>query len=538
MPHGQCFYWRSDLLALHVIGDGVTALSYYVIPIALVVLIYQRAKHRGDVRFGWLFLMFAGFILACGTTHLLSVWTLWVPHYWLSGIAKLITAGISATTAFMLWPLIPEVVKLPSRAELEASNLALQAEINKRRAREAELERLNAELDRLNAENLERRRLAEQAQSYSEASLSAVYDALPDAILQTDASDTVIRAKDPHVFEIAAPRGFASLVGQSLTHALDIVSTVKDSFLAFYQRAKDTNTMQTLEYSLPHPNQATTLVYREARAIPLDMGGCVLLIRDISERKRAMLALEQALSEKVTLLRELHHRVKNNLQVIASMLSLQASAAPNDAAREVLRESYHRVHVMADVHQQFYDVQHSDAKEQNIRQYLHDLINNLTKTLSVGSKETTRDLEVLLAIEDVAVPIDQIVPLGLIANELLTNVFKYAFPTGFAARPPLLWVALTVQAGQLCLLVRDNGVGLNDDARAASSSSLGMGIVQALSGQLGGQTHIRDASEATPADMPQLDAPAALADSPGTVAQVCMPYRVRGVVGDGVVGEA
>jgi two-component system, sensor histidine kinase PdtaS len=184
------------------------------------------------------------------------------------------------------------------------------------------------------------------------------------------------------------------------------------------------------------------------------------------------------------------------------MLSLQASAAPNDAAREVLRESCHRVHVMADVHQQFYDVQHSDAKEQNIRQYLRERINNLTMTLSAGTKQTTHDLEVLFAIEDVAVPIDQIVPLGLIANELLTNVFKYAFPPGFAARSPLLWVALTVQAEQLCLLVRDNGVGRNNDAKAARSSSLGMGIVQALSGQLGGQTNIRE-SEPTPADMPQ-----------------------------------
>ena len=164
------------------------------------------------------------------------------------------------------------------------------------------------------------------------------------------------------------------------------------------------------------------------------------------------------------------------------------------------------MHVMADVHQQFYDVQHSDAKEQNIRQYLRKRINNLTMTLSAGTlsagTKPTHDLEVLLAIEDVAVPIDQIVPLGLIANELLTNVFKYAFPPAFAARSPLLWVALTVQAEQLCLLVRDNGVGRNDDAKAARSSSLGMGIVQALSGQLGGQTNIRE-SEPTPAAMPQ-----------------------------------
>lgn len=530
MPHGQCFYWRADLLALHVLGDGITALSYYVIPAALIVFVYRRSRRHNDVRFGWLFVMFAGFILACGTTHLLGVWTLWVPHYWLSGVAKLVTAGISATTAFMLWPLIPKAVNLPSAAELEATNRALQAEISKRRAREAELERVNAELDRLNAENLSRRRRAEQAQLYSEASLSALYEALPDAILQTDSQDMVVRAKEPHTFAVTTPSN--ALVGQPLINALEVMpDNVKSDFMTCYQQARQTDTMQTLEYSVLDSDQPHQQVHREARTIPLDMGGCVLLIRDISERKRATLALEQALSEKVTLLRELHHRVKNNLQVIASMLSLQASAAPNAAAREVLRESYHRVHVMAEVHQQFYDVQHSDAKVQHISQYLRELINNLTTTLSAGSKQTTRDLEVRLDIEDIAVPIDQIVPLGLIANELLTNVFKYAFPAEFAGLP-LLWVALSVREGQLCLLVRDNGVGLNDAARAASSSSLGMGIVNALSGQLGGQTHIRDASEATPADMPHLDAPAALADSSGTVAQVCIPYQVGKVVRD------
>jgi two-component sensor histidine kinase len=542
MPHGQCFYWRPDLIALHVVGDGVTALSYYVIPAALIVFVYQRSKLHDDVRFGWIFVMFAGFILACGTTHLISVWTLWVPHYWLSGFAKLITAGISVTTAWMLWPLIPRAVNLPSQAELEAANSALQVEVTMRRQREDELERLNAELDRLNVENLERRRFAEEAQLYSEASLTALYDALPDAILQTNADDVIIRAKDPQVFEVADGKTLASVVGQSLASALAILdSTVTTKFMAFYQQVKVAGSMQTLEYKLLHTDQNAREVYREARAMPLGVGGCVILIRDISDRKRAMVALEQAVADKVVLLRELHHRVKNNLQVIASMLSLQASSAPNTAARDLLKESYRRVHVMSDVHRQFYDVQRSDDQEQNIKDYLHNLIDQLTMTLSntgskAGSKagsntvkdsDTDNDLEVLFAIEDVVVPLDQIVPLGLIANELLTNVFKYAFPAEFSARRPMLWVALTVQAEQLCFLMRDNGIGLAESARAESSSSLGMSIVQALAGQLGGRAVVHDVSEPAPSDMPQLAVPAALAGSPGTVAQLCVPYRSR-----------
>ena len=109
-------------------------------------------------------------------------------------------------------------------------------------------------------------------------------------------------------------------------------------------------------------------------------------------------------------------------------------------------------------------------------------------------------------------------------------MFKYAFPTGFNERRPTLWVALTVQAEQVCLLVRDNGVGLAGGGlagggKSARSSSLGMGIVNALAGQLGGGVVIRDAFAPVPADMPQLDPPAALDDSPGSIAQVCVPQR-------------
>ncbi|HEY8932449.1 MAG TPA: hypothetical protein VIM44_03960, partial [Rariglobus sp.] len=87
MPHGQCYMWQSGLIALHAIADSLIALSYYSIPLLILYFVRQRR----DVPFPAIFLMFGAFIVACGTTHLIEVWTIWQPHYWLSGFVKAFT---------------------------------------------------------------------------------------------------------------------------------------------------------------------------------------------------------------------------------------------------------------------------------------------------------------------------------------------------------------------------------------------------------------------------------------------------------------
>ncbi|TVP64240.1 MAG: PAS domain S-box protein [Nodularia sp. (in: Bacteria)] len=99
---------------LHIISDSLTAFAYYSIPVMLVYFV----RKRRDVPFGWIFLMFSAFIIACGTTHLMNVWTLWHPTYWLSGFIKAITAFVSVLTAIELFPLIPKALALPSPAQL------------------------------------------------------------------------------------------------------------------------------------------------------------------------------------------------------------------------------------------------------------------------------------------------------------------------------------------------------------------------------------------------------------------------------------
>lgn len=128
MPHGYCLLWRPDLVALHAISDGLIAAAYFSIPVALTVFLHRRR----DLAYGWMFGLFALFILACGTTHLLSLVTLFEPIYGFQGLIKALTAGVSVATAIALWPVIPKALALPSTAELKAINARLARGIEER----------------------------------------------------------------------------------------------------------------------------------------------------------------------------------------------------------------------------------------------------------------------------------------------------------------------------------------------------------------------------------------------------------------------
>ncbi len=125
MPHGFCYLWDPRILWLHVVSDGLIALSYYCIPI---ILIYFIRENR-DLPYGRIFWMFGAFILACGTTHLMEVWNVWHGSYLLAGVIKAITAAASLLTAAMLIPLPPKFVSLSSRMDLDEINRKLEQEI-------------------------------------------------------------------------------------------------------------------------------------------------------------------------------------------------------------------------------------------------------------------------------------------------------------------------------------------------------------------------------------------------------------------------
>jgi signal transduction histidine kinase/CheY-like chemotaxis protein len=131
-PHGYCYLWQPGLVAAHVISDGLIGLAYVAISLTLIYLVRRARRH---LPFSWIFVAFGGFIIACGATHLMEVWTLWSPMFWLSADIKIITAVASVTTAIVLPPLVPKVLRVIDEAELSGQR------------REA-LERAHAELER------------------------------------------------------------------------------------------------------------------------------------------------------------------------------------------------------------------------------------------------------------------------------------------------------------------------------------------------------------------------------------------------------
>ncbi|NOT11633.1 MAG: EAL domain-containing protein [Methylococcaceae bacterium] len=126
MPHGACYLWLPSVLWLHIVSDTIIALAYFSIPFALLYFVHKRT----DLVYRWVFVLFGIFILLCGTTHLMSIWTIWFPDYWLEGLIKFATALVSIVTALLVWPLIPKLLQLPSPEALKTSETYLRAIFN------------------------------------------------------------------------------------------------------------------------------------------------------------------------------------------------------------------------------------------------------------------------------------------------------------------------------------------------------------------------------------------------------------------------
>src|ERR1700737_3308601 len=123
-PHGICLLWEPELIWLHVVSDALIAMAYFSIPFALAIFVSKRR----DLKFGWIYWSFGIFIMACGLTHILAIYTLWVPVYGIEGLVKAATAVASVVTAGMLWPLLPKLLAIPSPFELRRAREALEEE--------------------------------------------------------------------------------------------------------------------------------------------------------------------------------------------------------------------------------------------------------------------------------------------------------------------------------------------------------------------------------------------------------------------------
>ncbi|UCV09014.1 sensor histidine kinase [Dechloromonas denitrificans] len=220
--------------------------------------------------------------------------------------------------------------------------------------------------------------------------------------------------------------------------------------------------------------------------IETEEGAMVLAsIVDITERQRAQQKLENALQEKTVLLNEVHHRVKNNLQVISSLLNLQATHASDPRLRAILAESQSRVRAMALTHQLLYE--RKDYSRIDLGEYLERLAQLLIGSYREDGARIT--LRRILPETPLFLDFERAIPCGLIINELVTNAFKHAFPDG---RSGEVRIELLAVGDELELVVADNGVGLQASFDLTNLKSLGLQLVPLLADQLGGSFTVHD----------------------------------------------
>jgi PAS domain S-box-containing protein len=345
MPHGFCLLWQPGLLALHVVGDGATGLAYMSISFAIVS--FLRRKPHFEYR--WVAYLFAGFIVLCGLTHFAGVVMLWQPLYVLEGLLKFVTAAISIITAIVLWPLIPKILRIPSPHLLEVANVQLGREIDERKHAEAALRLAHDELERRVAERTaalarseERVRLAIEAADvgfwdYDLETGHVEMSHLIDGVLGWNAAEP---HTDEEVFTLIHPED-RELVRKCLADALRGVP---------YRS----------EFRIPQPDGSN--VWIEARGCvlsdgcgpdvkPVRMAGTAIVITDVVENNER---LQASLAEKETLLREVHHRVKNNLQSLLSLIQLEKRRQKNAGVLERLNALHGRIQVMASIHKSLY----------------------------------------------------------------------------------------------------------------------------------------------------------------------------------------
>jgi two-component sensor histidine kinase/CheY-like chemotaxis protein len=250
---------------------------------------------------------------------------------------------------------------------------------------------------------------------------------------------------------------------------------------------------RSIRYAIEHKRTEEELERRvQQRTAELARANRILEI-EVAERKRAEAQLKASLREKEVLLRELHHRVKNNLQVVCSLLNLQSRYVDDRRALEMFKECQGRVRSMALIHQKL--CQSDNLARIDLGHHVRDLATNLMRAHGIESSQ----LALEVAVEDAVLSLDTVVPATLLLHELISNVLKHAFPDG---RRGSLRIELRPEtpdaAGKrFYMMVRDDGTGLPAELDFRNASSLGLQLICALADQLEGTLTVSGANGTT-----------------------------------------
>ncbi|WP_412980349.1 PAS domain S-box protein [Nostoc sp. UIC 10607] len=400
IPHGHCYLWKPGLVWLHLVSDVLTGLAYYSIPVMLVYFV----RKRRDVPFGWIFLMFGAFIVACGTTHLMDVWTLWHPTYWLSGLLKAITAFVSVLTAIQLVPLIPQALALPSPAQLEAANYQLAKEI---------------------AERIRTEEVLRESEQRWQLALRGNNDGIWDWNVKTNEVFFSVRWKEMLGYE---DHEISNHLDECVTRVhpdeLDwVTQTIQQHFAQktpFY----------TIEYRILCKDGTYKWILDRGQALWDEDGNVVRMVgshTDITERKQA----EEALSN---LLNQLEIIVEQRTAELTRInQSLQTEITERHRMEQALRESEQRFR--AAFHQAAVGIAHVaiDGKWLLVNQRLCNILGYTPEELQ------------LLSFQDITHPDDLSADLKYIDQILADNIQTYSMEKRYFCKDTsIVWVNLTV----------------------------------------------------------------------------------------------
>lgn len=312
----------------------------------------------------------------------------------------------------------------------------------------------------------------------SERRAKAFLDAVPDLILFVTADGTIRDIRLPIDWSVAGLS--EGIRGMPIEGIKDLFASVspgdRERLGGAARTTRQTQVPQLVDLDLSVDGAARSFEVRIA-ATPSDE--MLYVVRDVTAHRQAVEA-----ERKEILLREIHHRVRNNLQLISSLLGLQAGSTDDERVKVILSESQDRIRSMALIHERL--TQSSQIGGSGYATYIRDLVEHLAKSYAGASGK----VEIVAELEEIALPTDSTLPVGLITNELLTNALQHAFPADRAGRVRVALSRTADAEPTVVLCVEDNGVGLPPGVDPGDSATLGFRIVAALVRQVRGTMEV------------------------------------------------
>jgi len=328
-------------------------------------------------------------------------------------------------------------------------------------------------------QNINPRKTVEKALNYSEERYKTLTDVSPDSIAVIVDKKIVFANKSS--LKLLGAKSDLDIMGK---HILDFIHPdfLQIAEKRLYEVDVKRNPQDFLEEKIITLDGMVKDI--EVGDVPIiydNQPAVQLVVRDITERKKLENRLKKSIKEKDLMMKEIHHRVKNNLMVIQSLLQLQSRYIKDKDALNIFKESQNRAKSMALIHQRLY--QSDDLKRIDFGEYARSLSIDLFRTNANSPELINLDI----VVENVMLDVNTAIPLGLILNELVTNSLKHAFPHGRSGK---IWVNFHSEGSKFNLSVSDDGVGVPDNLDSEKSDSLGFRLVNSLSEQIGAQLTI------------------------------------------------